>query len=62
MTPIDELELQVFADTGDLELAQELGDVARRTVRHTAVLLAHLTGTDPEQVAAEVERQIGSNQ
>lgn len=53
--PIDDLELGVLANSGDIALAEQVGAISRQTVRFTAALLAEIVGVSPDAAVANVE-------
>lgn len=55
MGPVDDLELSVLANSGDLALAEQVGAVCRQAVRFTAECVAQIVGDSPDAVLANVE-------
>ena len=58
MSPIDEFELDVLEHTGDVELAELVGDTVRRIVVETAESIAVVLGVDAPTIRADVERAL----
>jgi hypothetical protein len=60
MNAVDDVELEVFAFTADIEAAELAGVVVRETIDALAATFAELLGVSGEQVAAELWARVAA--